>query len=272
MTHRLRYASTLVILFLTTALDSSGQVPWDFAYPDEKEDSISALSIKPVPKPEKLLKQIIRRLRLDLEQKHKTRKYKVEATFWQEALVPFSFGCTLSAEAGVGLNKVELGELWYEGPYELNNQDTIQLRAFLYQFATLSPIHAHKTYSERSLANSPLLKYRDTKDNYNVSAYTISDETGRGVHRFQFAWKKGHSMDFNWEFHTGEISGTAYFDGLTLRLTQFKGEAFLPSGYETRLRYQVEYYEKSGTPILKQIKIVGRKDDMIIQATVKPVL
>jgi len=262
----------LTLILLTTALESFTQVPWDFAYPDEKEDSISSLSIKPVPKPEKLLKQIIQRLELDLQQKHKARKYKVEATFWQEALVPFSFGCTLSAEAGVGLNKVELGELWYEGPYELNNKDTIQLRDFLYQFATLSPIHAHKTYSERSLAKSPLLKYKDAKNNYNVSAYTISDETGRGVHRFQFAWKKGHSMDFNWEFHTGEISGTAYFDGLTLRLTQFKGEAFLPSGYETRLRYQVDYYEKSGTPILKQIKIVGTKDDMIMQATVNPAL
>ena len=80
------------------------------------------------------------------------------------------------------------------------------------------------------------------------------------------------SIAFNWEFHTGEISGTAYFDAPTLRLTQFKGEAFLPSGYETRLRYQVDYYEKSGTPILKQIKIVGTKDDMIMQATVKPAL
>lgn len=262
----------LILILTTTALESSGQVPWDFAYPDEKEDSISSLSIKPVPKPEKLLKQIIQRMELDLQQKHKVRKYKVEATFWQEALVPFSFGCMLSAEAGVGLNKVKLEDLWYEGPYELNGQDTLQLTAFLRQFATLSPIHAHKTYWEQSLAKSPLLKYKDTKDNYNVSAYTISDETGRGVHRFQFAWKKEHDKEFRSIFHTGEISGTAYFDAPTLCLTQFKGEAFLPSSYDTRLRYQIDYYEKSKTPILKQIKIVGTKDDMIMQATVKPAL
>ena len=34
----------LILILLTTALESFTQVPWDFAYPDEKEDSISALS------------------------------------------------------------------------------------------------------------------------------------------------------------------------------------------------------------------------------------
>lgn len=268
MTKRLIF----ILFFIIKALESSSQVPWDFAYSDEKEDSISALAIKHIEKPEKLLKQIIQRLELDLQQKHKVRKYKVEATFWQEALVPFSFGCTLSAEAGVGLEKVKLEELWYEGPYELNLQDTIQLKYFLRQFATLSPVHAHKAYYESSLAKSPLHKYKETKSNYNISAYTISDETGRGIHRFNFAWKKGYSRDFDWEFHCGEISGTAYFDCNSLYLTQFKGEARLPSGYDTRLRYQVDYYKKSKTPVVEQIKIAGTKDDMIMQATVKLVL
>ena len=268
MTKRLIF----ILFFIIKALESSSQVPWDFAYSDEKEDSISALAIKPLAKPEKLLKQIIQRLELDLQQKHKVRKYKVEATFWQETLVPFSFGCSLSAEAGVGLEKVELDEFWYEGPYDLNNQDTIQLKDFLRQFATLSPVHAHRVYSGNNAA-SPLLKYRDTRNMYDVKAFDIDDASGRGVYRFQFIWKKGQPRDiFERAFNKGEITGTAYFDHSSLRLKDFKGEAHFLTKYDTRIRYQIDYYKNTKTPILRQIKIAGTRDDMIMQATVKPVL
>ena len=261
----------LPILFLLLAVNAFGQTPLDSIFPMETEDSVSALAIKPITKPEKLLKQVIERLQLDLQQKHKVRKYRIEATFWQETLVPFSFGCTLSAEAGVGLEKVELDELWYEGPYELNAVDTAHLKAFLRQFATLSPVHAHKVYSEYGKAASPLLKYKDTRNMYNVKAFDIDDASGRGVYRFQFIWAKGQPKDiFERAVNKGEITGTAYFDHSSLRLKDFKGEAHFLTKYDTRLRYQIDYYEKTKTPILRQIRIAGTRDNMLMQATVRP--
>ncbi len=262
-----------VFLALLWCVGASSQVPWEFAYPDvEMEDSISSLAIKPIQKPARLLKNVIERLGRDLEQEHKVREYRVEATFWQETLVPFSFSCTLSAKAGVGLENVEIETFNYEGPYELNAADTTNLKYFLLQFATLSPVHAHKAYWPGSLAKSPLLKYRETKASYDVSAYSIGDETGRGIYRLHFDKKKGQGRESSGrEYPSGEITGTAYFDCRSLRLKEFKGEALLPSAYVTRLRYHIDYYEHGKTPVVKQIRIAGTKDNMIMQATVNPV-
>ena len=59
----------------------SAQTSVDYANIVEKEDSMKLLTIKLVDKPQKLLKQIIKRLHQDLKEQHGNRKYKIETTF-----------------------------------------------------------------------------------------------------------------------------------------------------------------------------------------------
>lgn len=261
----------LPILLLLWAAQVYSQEPLDTTFM-EKEDSISALYIKPIRKPEKLLKRVIERLQYDLQLKHEVRKFQIDANFSQGALVPFSASCIVSAEAGVGLENVHLDEFNYEGPYELALADSIYIKHFLLQFVTLSPIHAHKAYWETYKAKSPLLNHKETMRWYNVTADSIADEKGRSVIRFRFNWKSKQRADFDWEHYNGEIIGLAYFDSRTLRLKQFKGGAYLPSlKYITRLYFQNDYEEKSKTPVVKQITVSGTKDDMVMKATVQKV-
>ena len=246
------------------------QEPWDSVYSTEIEDSISSLFIKPIRKPEKLLKHIIERLQLDLQQKHEVKDYQVDANFSQDTLTPFVAGCIVSAEAGVGLDKVQLSEFFYKGPYELALADSAYIQSYLIQFATLSPVHAHKAYWESYKAMSPLVNFKETIRCYDVRADSIGDASGRNRLRFLFTWKKKQRKDFDWEHYQGNISGTAYFDSRTLRLKEFKGIAFIPSlQYIPRLQYQIEYEEKGRTPVVRQINIVGAKDNMLMEATVR---
>lgn len=249
---------------------SSQELPDSAKLMAEMEDSISALYIKPIRKPEKLLKRVIERLQYDLQQKHEVRRFRVDANFSQDTLTPFAASCVVSAEAGVGLDKVHIDEFNYEGSYELALADSIDIKHFLLQFATLSPVHAHKAHWETYLAKSPLVNYKETMKCYNVTADSIADEKGRSVIRFRFNWKKKQGADFDWEHYNGEIIGIAYFESRTLRLKQFKGGAYLPSlKYITRLYFQNDYEEKGKTPVLKQINVSGTKDDMEMKATVQ---
>ena len=260
----------LIVFFLVQVESFMAQEPKDSV---EMEDSMSSLFIKPIQKPDKLLKQIIERLKYDLQQKHNVKKYRVDANFSQGTLVPFSAGCVISAEAGVGLDKVHVEEFNYEGPYKLALADSSQIKSFLRQFATLSPIHAHKAYWDTYKAISPLVNYKETMKCYDVTADSIGDETGRTVVRFRFKWKEKQRKDFDWEHYNGEIIGMAYFDSRTLRLKKFKGGAFLPSlKYITRLYFQNDYEEKGKTPVIKQIIITGTKDDMEMKAMVSKVV
>lgn len=261
------------LLLLLWAVQAFSQEPLDSTkLMAEMEDSVSALYIKPIRKPEKLLKRVIERLQYDLQQKHEVRKFQVDANFSQGTLLPFSASCIVSAEAGVGLEKVHLDEFNYEGPYKLALVDSVDIKHFLLQFATLSPVHAQKAHWETYKAKSPLVNYKETMRWYNVTADSIADEKGRSVIRFRFNWKRKQRADFDWEHYYGEIIGIAYFDSRTLRLKQFKGGAYLPSlKYITRLYFQNDYEEKGKTPVLKQITVSGTKDDMVMKAIVQKV-
>ena len=259
----------LTLLFLLWTAQIYSQEPLDSAFLAEKEDSISSLYIKPIRKPEKLLRRIISRIQMDMKQKHEVCRYQVETTFSQGTLAPFFASMLISAEAGVGLEKVRQDAFRYDGPYTLEEQDTMQIKAFLIQFATLSPVHAHKAYWNNYLAWTPLSNAKETIERYNITADSIADAKGRSVLRLRFASKKKRREDFDWEYYFGEITGTAYLDSRSLRLLRFNGEAFLPSlRYETRLRYQVTYEQGGTWPVVKSIVIDGTKDDMVLKATV----
>ncbi len=69
----MRLFLTISILYL--AVQFFAQNPLDSLFSVEKEDSISALSIKPVKRPKKLLKKVIERIILDSKQKHRINNY-----------------------------------------------------------------------------------------------------------------------------------------------------------------------------------------------------
>lgn len=266
----MKHLLSILLLLAWVPGAALGQNPLDSLFSVEKEDSISALYIKPIPKPEMLLKRIVERLQFDQKREHDVGRYLVEATFSQGTLVPFSASLVISAERGIGLEKIKKEKFSYEGPYTLAQQDTSMISDFLVQFAALSPLHAHKAYWEEYKAVSPLANTKETMRCYDVTADSIADEKGRAVLRFRFEWKKRQRKDFDWERYQGEITGSAYFNSRTLQLKQFKGEAHLPSfKYSTRLRYMVDYHKSSKSPVLKQITILGTKDDMVMRATVR---
>mgnify|MGYP006988850623 CR=1 FL=1 len=262
-----------VLLLLAWVHGAFCQEPPVSAFMAEMEDSVSSLSIKPIKRPEKLLKQIVERLKLDLQQEHETCSYQIEASFSQGALMSFSASGIVSAEAGVGLDNVRIEEFRHEGPYDLALEDTINIKSFLLQFATLSPLHAHKAYWEERRAFSPLRNAKETMRCYDVTADSIADETGRSVLRFRFVWKEKQGKDFDWERYNGEITGTAYFNSRTLRIIGFKGKAYLPSlKYITRLHYQIDYHKRGRTPVVRQVEVQGTKDAMKMRATIRKVV
>ena len=58
----------LPVIFLLYAAQISAQVPFNSEYWEaEMEDSLSSLAIKPVKNPKKLLKEVMNRLKKDLE-------------------------------------------------------------------------------------------------------------------------------------------------------------------------------------------------------------
>ena len=72
----------ITLLFMVGAVKASCQEPSDSASWDaEMEDSVCAMSIKPVEHPEELLRRAMERFEMDIRQKHSRRDYKVEAIF-----------------------------------------------------------------------------------------------------------------------------------------------------------------------------------------------
>ena len=254
----------IIITLLVWSLSASSQELSDSAYWEtEMEDSVSSFAIKPIKRPKKLLKQVIEKIILDAHQKPKTNRYQIEATFGEGSPSSFAVTCNFSAEAGFGLEKLKLEKFHYEGPLKLTLRDTISIESFLLNWAAVNPVRMHKEYfswNEIKSSNDILKKTIEGLDEHIITAYNISDASGRAVYRISFEPKKR-------KYYATEITGTAYFDSTTLRMTQFKGETHV--GYGSRIRYQIDYEEKGKTPVVKQINMIGAKDDMIMKATVR---
>ncbi|HAE24441.1 MAG TPA: hypothetical protein DCG33_03780 [Prevotellaceae bacterium] len=71
----MKHLLPILLLLVWVQGAAFAQAPLDSAFSGEKEDSISALSIKPVKRPKKLLKKVIERIILDSKQKHRINNY-----------------------------------------------------------------------------------------------------------------------------------------------------------------------------------------------------
>ena len=286
----------LFMFLLHSAAAVYGQIAPDSIYSVEKEDSVSSLAIK-LLKPSqtrKLLKQIIERFQLDLQQEHEMGKYRIDATFSRDTLAPFSVSRTITAKAGVALSRSDVTstiyEYDYQGTYKLNRQDSIYIGGYLNQFAQLSPDHVpyvspismgRRTPYGPSLRNMwihvgnallPLRDYKTTSYYYKVEAYSIDDASGRGVYRIIFS-RNGESRLIKYgdkKYDVGELTGTAYFDSSTLSMTKFKGKARLLSDkHVIHITYLIDYKKESDTPILQRNRILYEAGGTKIRATVQ---
>ena len=271
---------TLFLLLLMWALGATCQVSLDSAF-WEKEDSMGLLTIKAVKHPKKLLKQVINRLHKDLQETHQARRYRIEATFRKGSIPPYSASCIYSVEGDNGLeiigdkysdisdtNKVKapkLEDFCFEGPFDL--YDTIRIKFDLIYFLLFSPSHPSNEYHSNQYYNiSPFADYEETARWYNVMAYDIVYGPDKGMYRIilekkndRYLWREG---DHN--FWVPDIRYTAYFDRRSLRITQIKGEQTfrkdLPypfnSRFDTCLRFQADYDEERGMPVLKGIQYI----------------
>lgn len=252
-----------ILLLLTWMHVANCQEVSDSSY-WRTSDSLSSLAIKPIKRPKKLLKKVIARIVHDVQQKRITNKYQIEANFGEGTSTPFTACFTFSAEAGLDLEGVRQEEFHYDGPSRLTTQDTLRIESLIKAWTLVSPVRGHRTYfawngvtSQREIIDKTIEGF----DGYDIKACLISDDAGRGLYRISFTPEKKL-------YNKTSITGTAYFDCNTFRMTQFNGETLLPN-YKSSLSYQIDYDEKGRTPVVRQIKITGRNAGTVIKATVQ---
>ena len=280
----------LPIFLLLVAVQAFGQEPRDSAFWDvEMEDSVSALAIKPVKKPKKLLNSIIDQLLLDLEKKPQVKNYMCEFVNVERISVPWTIRQTLSAQAGIRLETINTGEFRYEGPYKLTSKDSSFL-SLLIDLSRYSPIleNIDEISIDGEMSKSAIFK-KLMRTYYDVTVYSITDNSGRGVYRVSFSPKKKEITQDNWKYYIMTIAGTAYFDIHTLHLTRIKGEVCYPrntyhweaipmdklsfqsspyvSIFDTRERYQIDYDNFGETPVVRLIRYIRMNRNKVMSKT-----
>ena len=282
----------LTIFLLVWAIQAFGQEPLDSAFWDvEMEDSVSAMAIKPLDplQTKTLLKQIIKRFKQDLKQKHEVCKYRTDATFIRETLAPFSVSRITYGKPGIALHYPDddfklflFPKFSYEGPYELTNRDSLYIGHYLNTFPKICPnylpwvLHLYYTVHGHidKEALLPFEDYNETLQYYKVTAYSIFDAAGRSVYRFIFARngvkRYGKDVVYGKKYDVGELVGTAYFDSQSLRILQFNGKGRVPTeDHVINIRFQNDYDEDKGSPALRQTKLVWEAKGTKIKATVQ---
>lgn len=256
----------LPIFLLVWAIQAFGQEPLDSAFWDvEMEDSVSAMAIKPVEHPEELLLQALQHLEKDLQQKHSRRDYMLESLLninSPRALYVYRT-YTIEDDNGIGVMEYERiinkGPLKFEGPYRITVQDsldiefTLSIHADLYTNAIRVNGCRYPRFFLRALFNQVKLKkvLKGILEAYEVTAYSIVDESGRGVYRIHFDERKPKK----WEkevvpFEDEKIKW--YIDQQSLRLKQINVSQNKPG---RRNVYQHIYCEENGYPMLQ--KFIG---------------
>ncbi|MBR4130705.1 MAG: hypothetical protein IKU02_07285 [Bacteroidaceae bacterium] len=254
------------IILLLVAVQGFAQEPLDSAFLDaEMEDSVSAMAIKPVEHPEELLQQVLQRLEKDLQQKHSRRDYMLESLLninSPRALYVYRT-YTIEDDNGIGVMEydriINKGPLKFEGPYRITVQDSLDIEFTLNIHADLNTnairVNGYRSprFFLRALFNGVKLKkvLKGILEAYEVTAYNIVDNSGRGVYRIHFDERKPKK----WEkevvpFEDEKIKW--YIDQQSLRLIQINISQNKPG---RRNVYKHVYCEENGCPMLQ--KFIG---------------
>ena len=279
---------TIIFLtFLFLAGSVMAQESQKSSLSDEMEDSLSTLAIIPLKpgRASKVFGQVFRRYQKDQKKMKDDDKYLVSATFRQDSLASFTAQCVVSPYAGMDLFdniSVFTEDFVYDGQYELTRVDSTYIRRYLKHFARMSPTYVPMIYTlpgwnARSVGLNvkdllyPLLDYNMTMRYYNYSVSRIEDSKGRRVYRIVFGReKKKKQYTYGDNVHdVGEVTGTAYFDGKTMRLMQFKGKARRPTDrYDININYRNDYEDRNDTLVLKRTIIAWKAEGAEIRARV----
>ena len=275
----------LVWVFPASSQELSDSTFWDA----EMEDSISGMTIKPIKKPKKLLKAIIKQLSQNMEQKSGVRKYQIESVCNLNTSAPWTVRRNISAETGIKLFPTTEDDFSYEGPFKLTRQDSSYISFSLALAPNYSPVLEHIDRISRWQGQeiSRFDAFNKLMNMYDVTVYSITDESGRGVYRVKYSPKKIRVTESNYGLMMYTYTGTAYFDSNTLRLTQVKAvrirnaapkvslftaksDSSLASSASlstNRERYQIDYDGSGAVPIVKQIKYVVIKETKVFSKT-----
>ena len=256
----------------------SAQTSIDSANIVEKEDSMELLSIKLVDKPQKLLKQIIKRLHQDLKEQHGSRKYKIESTFGLNSSLPSYASCIYPVKFDNGLEiqgGKDVEDFICHGMKDMSQQDSLQVKDYLLKYISFSPAHSNNRYDFGNYFRSPFVDYAETTKEYDVKAFKISYGS-HSVYRINLNRKKQWFLIRPPEYFIGNAADTAYFDCNTLRIIEFKGKFVyknnFPHHIDYRIYFQATYDEEEGSPVLRKINYIRtfeRKEDyMLRKATV----
>ena len=274
----------LPILFLLCVAQAFSQEPLDSAF-GEMENSVSGFAITPVKKPKKLLKNIIKQLVSDWEQKAENVKYRVETSLYTNTLTAYTGRGVASGKAAVLFKPEEVGNIQYDSPFKLTPRDS-SLSISVGVGEEISPILSHIDRLCWSNKISKEEAFRGMIQAYNVKVYSIDDDSGRGVYRVDFAPKKKDIMEDNWPLYTRLFSGSAFFDYNTLQLMKVNATwsinlanprvfhvvpaerlSFLtddvPSLSDHWL-YLVDYEKEGRTLVTKQFKSVIIRDNKMV--------
>ena len=261
----------LLLCFLPWVLSASSQEPKDSAFLDaEVEDSISAMSIKPIKRPKKLLDSIIGQVILDSEQKPLVCKYRAAYTTGLYTSGPNTSSCILHAIANIRIKSTGKGEKFrYDGPRRLTNlYDTASvysaLKAWLEADYMLGLVQ--KCADETSVFQS----FKYLMSLHHIKVYSISDEKGRGVYRVDFSPRK----NIGYGYHGFKYNGTAYFDR-NFHIKQIETDKISPSSFDIMRRqaetlihticqhYRMDFEEVDGKPVVKQIEGTQSVDNQL---------
>ena len=249
-----------LFMSLFWSLSASSQEPSDSTF-WEMEDSISGMTIRPVENPKELLDSIIAQLIRDWEKKSGVAHwYRVENRtfpFPDHPTYPVVSSRLFPGESGIVPRSIGAAEDFrFYGPVKLSRADSAGIMFKLSIYFNYSPI-LEFVFNSSISENKPESEiFSILMSLYDVSVYSITDESGRGVYRINYTPNKKITGS-NWKYYELMVTGIAYFDYKTLRITEAKGDIsnfqYYPKRTVTRGgSYQIDYEMEGDIPVLKR--------------------
>lgn len=268
----------LPIILLLCAVQGFAQEPQDSTSWDvEMEDSVSAMAIRPVEHPEGLLLQALQHLEKDLQQKHSKRDYNVEAIFNVRTPPPLFVNRTFSIQDDNGIDimnpqySIEEGPMHFEGPFRMTVRDSTDIE-FEVSCSYSHSVHLeHKQIRWQYMNISNALTrftsdkvYKGLLNVYDVTAYIIEDETGRGIYRLHLDERKPEKQRDMIFYNNHKMKW--YLDSQSLCIKQINSYS---SGNRYQTIYRHDFEEENGSPILaKAVEISAWGGNVMHKVTI----
>ena len=267
----MKHFACIIMLLLACLPPIVAQELSDSAFLDaEMEDSISAMAIRPVENPEELLMRALQRLEKDLQYKHSKREYQLEAFFNANTSSPLFASRTFTVEGDDGIDVMNI-EHTDMGPWSIKGTYSQNVSADL-DFALLYSNSMHldvKRSKWKYVDISKLFTYFETLEKvytgilkiYNVTAYCIGDETGRGVYRVHLDEKEPWPLR---GFENRKMKW--YLDRQSLRLIQINEDKYISERLQRDL-FRHDFSEENGAPFLTKSIEIRAYDGVVVRRT-----